>query len=161
MSTYERGKHFVLTDDYSVQITKRRSRYEWAVYKGLDYRNVLAAGEANTPAKAKSEAARVLNESLAYLQRANRDPQRRAPRRDPNRRAPNDYVVINYHDTGSRIVRGPIRVYSANEAIEKAAETPHSSIEVHDPNGWVLLTLIFSPKHPINRGTLNKLLMRS
>ena len=76
MSTYERGKHFVLTGDYSVQITKRRNRYEWAVYKGLDYRNVVAAGEASTPAKAKSEAASVLNESLAYLQRANRDPKR-------------------------------------------------------------------------------------
>ena len=81
--------------------------------------------------------------------------------RDPLRREPNDYVVINYHDVGSRIVRGPVRVRSATEAIEKAVETPHSSIEVHDPNGWVLRTLVFSPKHPIDRSTLNKLLMRS
>ena len=79
MPTYERGKHFVLSDDYSVLITKRRNKYEWAAYKGLDYRNVLAAGEANTPAKAKSDALRALNESLAYLQRAGRDPQRRPP----------------------------------------------------------------------------------
>lgn len=80
--------------------------------------------------------------------------------RDLDERASNDYVVINYHDVGSRIVRGPVRVRSATEAIERAVKTPHSSIEVHDPNGWVLRTLVFSPKHPIDRSTLNKLLMR-
>lgn len=83
---------------------------------------------------------------------------RLSTRRDPQS---NDYVVINYHDVGSRILRGPIRVRSATEAIEKASETPHSSIEVHDPNGWVLQTLIFSPKHPIDENTINKLLMRT
>ena len=76
MPTYERGKHFVLPNDYAVLITKRRGKYEWAVYKGLDYRNVLVAGESNTSAKAKTDALRALNESLAYLQRAERDPRR-------------------------------------------------------------------------------------
>lgn len=79
MPTYERGKHFVLPNDYAVQITKRRGKYEWAVYKGLDYRNVIVAGESNTPAKAKTDALRALDESLEYLQCVDRN------RRDPPR----------------------------------------------------------------------------
>jgi len=57
------------------------------------------------------------------------------------------YSVVNY-EGGMVTAKQDAEDYS--DALSLANETPHSSVQTMDDNGWVLKLDIYSPKHPVS-----------